>query len=287
MTFSELWEKIEQLKELSGVEYFLIGHSTLNQPIYAFHVGSYEGPQIIIDGGMHAREYISTLFLVEEIKYLSEQQLDGGYYIIPLVNPDGVRLVLDGVEWVECEILRDILLLINQSSADFSQWKANAMGVDLNVNFDALWGEGLHNVFCPASENFVGYYPNSERENINLINFTYQVMPDAVLSYHSKGEVIFYGFESLSDELLQRDFVIAKDIAGVTGYQVERTVGSVGAYADWVSYTLGVPAFTVEVGSPDLPHPITEEQLQVIFEQNKLVPETTRLSLDYVSSSFL
>jgi len=35
---------------------------------------------------------------------------------------------------------------------------------------------------------------------------------------------------------------------------------------------LGVPAFTIEVGNANLPHPIGIDQLPIIFEQNKDVP---------------
>ena len=51
-----------------------------------------------------------------------------------------------------------------------------------------------------------------------------------------------------------------------------KTEGSVGGYSDWVSLNLGVPAFTIEVGNLSLPHPITEQHLNTIYEQNKDVP---------------
>ena len=46
MTFDELNSKILALQTLPGVEFFTIGYSVLNQPIYALHIGSYEGKQI-------------------------------------------------------------------------------------------------------------------------------------------------------------------------------------------------------------------------------------------------
>ena len=68
--------------------------------------------------------------------------------------------------------LKDFILLVNDGSTDFSYWKANANAVDMNVNFDAGWGKGVQNVFCPAPANFVGYYPNSEREVRSIIDFS-------------------------------------------------------------------------------------------------------------------
>ena len=160
---------------------------------------------------------------------------------------------------------------LNNNSDDFSLWKANGEGVDLNVNFDALWGEGLQNVFCPASENFVGFYPNSEREVRNLISFMLKEPIDLTLSYHTKGEVIFYGFEVLSEESLERDLEFAQVISKATRYEILKTYGSVGGFSDWVSLQLDIPAFTVEVGNPNIPHPIGIENLPEIFEQNKNV----------------
>ena len=41
-----------------------------------------------------------------------------------------------------------------------------------------------------------------------------------------------------------------------------------------MSLNLNVPAYTIEVGNANLPHPIGEDQLLLIFEQNKDVPLT-------------
>ena len=103
MTYSELINEINNCKSLPNVDNFLIGKSLFGEDVVAFHIGNYSGKQILIDGAIHAREYITSLLIVELIKYYSNQEIDGGVYFIPLVNPDGVRLVLDGKDWVECE----------------------------------------------------------------------------------------------------------------------------------------------------------------------------------------
>lgn len=272
MTFSELNNSIIELKNVENIDFFVLGDSLLGQQIYCVHVGSYAGNQIIMEGAIHAREYITAPLLVEMAKYLAPMQLNGGIYIIPMVNPDGVRLVLDGTDWLVCEKLRKFIVNVNNGNTDFSEWKANLNAVDLNVNFDALWGEGAQNVFCVSPQNFVGYYPNSEREVRNLINFTLKENPSLTLSYHTKGNVIYYGFETLSEKSLSRDLEFAKSISSITGYQLIKTEKSVGGYSDFVSMKLDVPAFTIEVGSDSLTHPITIDNLPEIFEQNKDVP---------------
>ena len=272
MTFEELNTRILALRNLGNIDTFVAGYSTLGEEILGFHLGNYDGKQILIEAGIHAREYPATLTVIGMTEYLSKMALNGGIYIVPLVNPDGVRLVLDGVDWIPCEKQQEYIINVNNNSLDFSQWKANIWAVDLNVNFDALWGGGSQNVFCPSPGNFVGYYPNSEREVRNLIELTYRVNPDLTLSYHTKGEVIYYGFESLSPEEIERDKTIAEEISAINAYIPIKTENSTGGYSDWVSENFRVPAFTIEVGNPALPTPIPIEAVPDAIERNKNVP---------------
>ena len=146
--------------------------------------------------------------------------------------------------------------------------------MDLNVNFNAEWGKGTQNVFCPSSGNFVGFYPESEREVRVLVDFLENIRPQGSISWHTKGEVIYYGFYVLSPESLARDYRIAQELSNINGYPIIKTEGSVGGLSDWVSLNLDVPAYTIEVGNPNLNHPIGKDQLDIIFQQNKDVPTT-------------
>ena len=272
MTFQELLQKIVNLQD-EGLELFNIGQSTLGKNILATHVGSFDGTQIIIQGGIHAREYISTLLMIEQARYLHANNLvtEGGIYFIFLTNPDGAEIVLDGIENLPCEITKQYLTLAN-GSEDFSLYKANINLVDLNTNFNVDWGTGGQNTFCPNTENFIGFYPNSEREVQNLINFTTRIRPSLTISYHSKGEVIYYGFAGQSEEDIIRDRNIGEQLSESTGYPLIFTESSAGGYKDWCIRYLQIPAYTIEVGNENLPHPIGEENLPLIFKQNKDVP---------------
>jgi len=276
MTYQEYLDYILSLQNLPNLDFGIIGYSTFGIPIYYAHYGKYTGKQIIIEGSIHAREYIAGLVVVKQAEYLSQTNplIDGGIYFIPNINPDGVKLVLDGITDEYCPKLQEILLAINDNNPNFGLWKANGLGVDLNVNFDAAWGGGSQNVFCVAPGNFVGYYPNSEREVLALIEFTKLVNPALTISYHTKGEVIYYGFEVLNETNLARDLAIGEQLSETTGYMLVRTVASTGGYSDWVSQKLQVPAYTIEVGDPNIPHPIGIEYLDSIFDKNKDVPLT-------------
>ena len=55
-------------------------------------------------------------------------------------------------------------------------YKANANGVDLNVNFDAKWGSGESNLTTINDENYIGKHPFSESETKALRDFTLILM---------------------------------------------------------------------------------------------------------------
>lgn len=273
MTYKELIDRILQLQD-EGLEIFNAGKSTLGKNILATHVGDYSGTQILIQAGIHAREYITSLLLVEMARDLHNNNLvnNGGIYFIFLVNPDGAQIVLDGISNVPCNITKQYLTLANNGSNDFSQYKANINLVDLNTNFNANWGGGSQNLTCPNPQNFIGFYPESEREVNSLISFTLKTKPKLTISYHSKGEVIYYGFDGQTEQNRQRDFDIGTSLASTTGYPLVLTENSTGGYKDWCIQQLTIPAYTIEVGSENLPHPIGEESLPEIYAQNKNVP---------------
>jgi g-D-glutamyl-meso-diaminopimelate peptidase len=178
----------------------------------------------------------------------------GGVWFIPLLNPDGALLVTQGIDSVEGRWRKEMLLRIN-GGYDFSLWKANAEAVDLNVNFDARWGTGKCNLTRPAGENYIGTKPFSARETRTLKHFTYRVCPDFTVSYHTKGEEIYWRYFQ-SGERLCRDFRIAAALAFETGYPLKEAKGSAGGYKDWCVQTLKIPAVTVEVGKDCFLHPL-------------------------------
>ena len=283
MSYQELINQILQLQE-EGLEIFNVGKSTLGKNILATHVGEYSGTQILIQAGIHSREWITSLLLVEQARYLHNNQMvtNGGIYFIFITNPDGIEIALDGIDVVDCEITRNYLISANGGSLDFSRYKANINLVDLNTNFDANWGQGSQNIFCPAPENFVGFYPNSEREVQNLINFTLKNKPLLTISYHSKGNVIYYGFEGQSEENTTRDREIGEVLSEITGYPLIFTENSTGGYKDWCINTLKIPAYTIEVGDESLEHPLQIDSLPEIYQRNKDIPLTAlNLAMEY------
>lgn len=257
-----------------GFETGIVGESELGQAIPYVFVGQKNGNYMIVQGAMHAREHLTALVVVCLAKQLiknSQSFLDGGIYFVPMTNPDGVRLCQEGVGWIKNDKVKSSLLALNGGSRDFSFWKANAMGVDLNVNFDAKWGEGVQNVFRPGPQNYIGSEPCSARETRELVDFTRRINPIVTLSYHLKGEEIYWQFNQPAS-VLERDRRYAQSIANYTGYKLVSGEGSVGGYKDFCVQQLGIPSFTIEVGSDEYPHPFPYDRLTTIVSQNRDLP---------------
>ncbi len=228
-----------------------IGYTEKGKPIYFFKVEKTPSPHIIVQYAIHAREYITTYLALKQIEDFVCNGKVGCVYFIPAVNVDGIEICLKNKPL----------------------YKANANQVDLNVNFDAGWGKGQYNTTVKGDENYVGKKPFSESESKALRDFTLKINPNATISYHSKGEEIYYSFHQ-TEKMLKRDYSLALKLAKVTGYKVKETPNSFGGYKDWCIKELKIPSFTIEVGKDSLSHPIKEENLNQIYNKNKLVIST-------------
>lgn len=259
-----------QLLCRNGVETGVVGESQKGRRIPYIFVGKKNGNRMIVQGAIHAREHLTALLLVDMAKYLvkNSPKMLGGIYFVPMVNPDGVELCQRGAGIFDKQT-KSNLLAIN-GGADFSLWKANADGVDLNVNFDANWGEGEQNAFCRAPQNYVGKSPLCAAESRALVRFTQMLRPLVTLSYHLKGEEIYWQFHQTGHRRC-RDRRYAAAIAATTGYKVSDAF-SAGGYKDWCVQTLKIPAFTVEVGSDRFSHPFPYSQYEDVYRRNVDVP---------------
>lgn len=203
-------------------------------------------PVVLLQYAIHAREYITTYIGMMQAAHFAKIGARGTAYFIPAVNIDGIAEALYGDK----------------------TYKANARRVDLNVNFDARWGGGEKNVREKSAENYIGEFPFSESETRSLRDFTLSVKPDMTVSYHSKGEEIYWEFFQ-GQKARERDFYIAQAVSAATGYPLKSAGVSCGGYKDWCIEKLGIPALTLEVGSDNLTHPIGKEFAEEIFIKNR------------------
>lgn len=233
------------------------GKSLYGNPIPMIRLGKPGAGAALIVGTVHAREHITGRLLSElAARYSGEYPLD----VIPYLNPDGAILATEGLTAFalkNAERLR--LLRLNGGSTDFSLWKANLRGVDLNVNFDAGWGTGAKNVRVPGSENYIGPHPFSEPETRLIRSLLGSGRYSLAVAYHSKGEEVYWGFGRNEDYREE-----AEEIAALLGYELKRTPDSAGGLKDYWIQETGLAAFTVEVGKDSFPHPYPESELDTL-----------------------
>ncbi len=257
-----IYEKTGYFYESVRAEKRIIGRSAFGRNLYAVKMG--EGAPVgLVQYAMHGREYpVAELAFAHYAKGLYR----GSCWLIPLVNPDGALLSEEGLFSAPKEA-REQLLKWN-GGEDFSLWKANGRGVDLNVNFPARWGSGAKNVRFAGAENYVGAYPLSEPESLALKRFTKKIAPDYTVSYHTKGEEIYwYFYQSLYT--CPRDKRLALALSRSTGYPLAQAKNSAGGYKDWCIQKRGIPAFTVEAGKDGFSHPLHREGVADIIAKNE------------------
>ncbi|SDJ81345.1 M14 family metallopeptidase [Salimicrobium halophilum] len=218
------------------------------------------------NGAFHANEWITTPVLM---KFLNDYALaltnnetirgltmapffqNVRLSVVPMVNPDGVDLVINGASASNNpeEVLR-----INGGSEDFSGWKANIRGVDLNNQYPANWEiEQARKPDTPAPRDFPGYAPLTEPEAIALAEISPAMQ--SALAFHTQGEVIFWGYEGLEPPASE---VMVEEFARVSGYQPIRYVDSYAGYKDWFIQDFRRPGFTVELGRGVNPLPLSQ-----------------------------
>ena len=268
MRYLELLENIQNLSKEYKVK--VIGVTKFNRKIIAVErtINKSFSTAILV-AGMHARENISCDVLFEMIdRNLFKDIKDFNLSFIIMANPDGIELQSGALDSFP-KTHQKRLLNIN-CGYDFSTWKANAMAVDINNNFDAKWGTNAH-ALKESSHGFIGKKPFSEKESKAIARYTKKNKTFITISYHTKGEEIYFNFFQ-DEKRLRRDESIAQRFACSTSYKIVNVENSSsGGYKDWCVEKLKIPALTIELGSDDLTHPITKKNLKEIFDKNKTI----------------
>jgi len=253
-----------------------IGSSVMGKRIDEIRIGR-GAKRVHLNASFHAQEWITTPILMQTInEYLlaitNNQTIRGQivlpYYnsvslsVVPMVNPDGVDLVINGPP--AQEPYRSTVLSINQGNSDFSGWRANIRGVDLNNQYPAFWErEAAVKPKQPAARDFPGYAPLTEPEAIAVANLIRGGNFVRVLAYHTQGKVIYWGFEGYEPTESE---VIVNEFARVSGYQAVRYVQSYAGLKDWFIQEWRRPGFTIELGKGSNPLPLS--QFSEIYEEN-------------------
>ena len=263
----------------------VIATTAFGRPLRTLVIGK-GSRKVIYSAAYHANEWITSLVLLKFAEELAQAIAEGGrifgveatalaetatIYMVPLVNPDGVDLVTGAIPpgTIPYESAR--------AMAEFypdipfpDGWKANLLGVDLNLQYPAGWLEAReikfsHGFTKPGPRDYVGRAPLDQKESRAMAGYTEYIDPALVLAYHTQGEVIYWQF---------RDYrvPVAKDLAErfakISGYALEDTPyeSSFAGYKDWFIQYFRKPGFTIEAGLGENPLPL--EQFPRIYQEN-------------------
>lgn len=286
-SFEQMEADIQALQQRYGTSHMqvtAIGTSADGRKIYDIIVGNPNaGKHILIQGAIHAREYANPLLMMKQIedalafydtgsyhgRKLSDLLNQVAVHFVPMANPDGVALSQFGLDAIRSLPLKQTIQsayasdqAAGRTTQEFDRylerWKANARGVDLNHNFDALWTNTSSNWMLPSYSGYKGLTPVSEPESQALVNLMNSNYPwAAVLNYHSMGKVIYWDIEGNKER--ERSRQLAQLMSEATGgYQMLYSGGG-GGFKDWAQLReKPVPSITVETGKADCPMPISE-----------------------------
>jgi g-D-glutamyl-meso-diaminopimelate peptidase len=259
------------------VSYRVIGHSVLGKPIYELIIGDANAPKSVhINASFHANEWITTSVVMKWCKELLyslctnnkqfaffpiERFKQTRLSLVPLVNPDGVDLVLHGPEYVNYDV--DTLHTINKNQPDFNEWKANIRGVDLNNQFPSFWEiEQQRKPKSPSYRDFPGYAPLTEPEARTMSDLAEANRFDRLLALHTQGEEIYWGYKGFEPEQAQKT---VEQFERLSGYKPVRNLDSYAGYRDWFVHRFSKEGYTIELGKGRNPLPF--EQFQEIYQK--------------------
>lgn len=260
-----------------------IGQTRMGKNIYCLGIGAGD-MHLMYNAAHHANEWITVPLVLKFFEQYANAVLDAGeiyeynalalYFktrlsIVPMVDADGVDLV-NGV--TEGEALENARAIAQQfPDIPFpSGWKANIIGVDLNLNYPAQWERAKQIKFAqgfdrPAPRDYVGPQPFSEPESVAMQQLTQRNDFLLTISYHTQGRVIYWKFDEF---LPPRSLEIGEALSRASGYTLELTplVSGAAGYKDWFIQEYNRPGYTVEVGIGQSPLPLS--QFDEIYKNN-------------------
>ena len=292
-TYQKMESDIELLKQrYEGVTSDSIGTTTDGRNLYRIVIGSRDAKKkILVVGAVHAREYITAPLVMRQIKEMLDKREDGDKSLdeicieyVPMVNPDGVTISQSGIKGLNKEEskkkLQEIIdswsewgLKENQDKYNWflNKWKNNLNGVDINHNFPTQgWPNRADSRKRPCNEFYKGASAGSESETQYLITLVNNENFDAVLNYHTQGQIIYWSNQHAAADVLAKDRAMADIVAAYTGYKLVAPEADGSKYGtgfkDWLDWEKGIPNVTVEVGIGTSPVP--ETQIESIWQQN-------------------
>ena len=263
----------------------VIANTAFQRPIRTLVIG--EGPRkVIYTAAHHANEWITTLVLLKFAEDFAQAIQAGGkifdqdakalskavtIYMVPMVDPDGVDLVVGEIAPgnIQYDLAQE--LAKNYPNIPFPDgWKANLLGVDLNLQYPAGWLQAREIKFSqgytrPGPRDYVGRAPLNQFETRALSGYTEYIDPSLILAYHAQGKEIYWQFR---DYQVPGAEALGEKLAQVSGYTLTNVPeeSAYAGYKDWFIQNFRRPGYTVEVGQGTNPLPLS--QFDEIYRDN-------------------
>jgi len=314
-TAEMIYEKAKLLEERYPglIKVVVLGYSTDNRPIYSVVMtkdvsitlrvseGYVDRMHFLVESGIHSRENPGPNILLKMIEqyamdyyddtvipeyHMADILKDHAIHFIPLSNPDGYNLSTRGLYTISKSNQEKLLSYNDQ---DFRNYKSNVNGVDLNRNFPGyyydleldsfrdIWNM-IHNEFRsfrPSGGFYFGPFAGSEVETQLLMDYLLKYDFRNYLSYHSKGEVIYWYKWMLSEQHNDRTYSLAYKLALKTDYDLvegSRYTSSSGYLTDFTAMNTLKPSITVETVYWKETLPVTSKYVAKAYEETKYLP---------------
>lgn len=249
-----------------------IGESHDGREIVCIRLGKGKSGPVVL-GGVHGRERVNPIVLVAIITRYCEQYYsryissldDYCIYFIPVLNPDGYDIAVNGFGAVNDEDKRK---LCKELYISWEKYKFNARGIDINRNFKSANFKKTHHSGAICSEN----------ETMAFVDFCQTHDTMGLIDFHSRGECIYYHRGEMSTEYNNRQFYLACKLATITGYSLnmpfEENIDGIsgGNSVNYYSETFEKPALTIETVADEEEFPLNLSNQSDTYSKIKDVP---------------
>lgn len=221
-----------------------------DRDIWALKIGTPGAgkPKVVFAGCHHSREIVTP-----EMVLMQAEAMVAGYgkdaettaaiegretWLVPMVNPDGHHIVMTkGID--------------QRKNGNNATGGKRRVGVDLNRNYDAVWGT-VGDSGSPEADTFRGTKPFSEPESQAVRDLIRATKPAVYLTFHSYSNCVMWPYDSTREVPADKRLpILGKALGKQSGYEAyqgaEMYLNS-GDDVEWAYRELGTLAYTVEIG---------------------------------------